>query len=53
MNEKFTSAESDREFYFRFERSDGFLEIHIDTEKCSEGWSISPHQGSLTEVSLI
>ena len=43
MNEKFKSSESDQEFSFRFESSNGFLEIHTDTDKCSEGWSISPH----------
>ncbi|XP_019860328.1 PREDICTED: uncharacterized protein LOC109588620, partial [Amphimedon queenslandica] len=48
MNKKFKRAESDQEFSFQFERSNGFLEIHTDTDKCSEGWSISPHLGNPT-----
>ncbi|XP_019859937.1 PREDICTED: uncharacterized protein LOC109588201 [Amphimedon queenslandica] len=53
MNKEYERAESDQEFSFRFESSNGFLEIHTDTNKCSEGWSISPHLGNPTNEESI
>ena len=50
MNEKFNSAEKDEEISFKFETFNGFIEIHIDTKKCSKGWSIIPHQENPTNV---
>ena len=42
MNE-YTDPKRDENFTFRFESSGGFLEIHTNTEKCGEGWLITPH----------
>uniref|UniRef100_A0A1X7TA01 Uncharacterized protein n=1 Tax=Amphimedon queenslandica TaxID=400682 RepID=A0A1X7TA01_AMPQE len=51
MKDEFNRSKSDKELSFQFESSEGFIEIHTDTENCSEGWSIRPHQENPTQVS--
>ncbi|XP_019858965.1 PREDICTED: uncharacterized protein LOC109587170 [Amphimedon queenslandica] len=51
MKDEFNRSKSDKELSFQFESSEGFIEIDTDTENCSEGWSIRPHQENPTQVS--
>ncbi|XP_019860147.1 PREDICTED: uncharacterized protein LOC109588418 [Amphimedon queenslandica] len=54
MKNEFKKSKSDKELFFKFESTDGridSIEIHTDTENCSEGWSIRPHQENPTKVS--
>ena len=53
MKNEFKRSKSDKELFFQFESSDGYIEIHTDTENCSEGWSIRPHQENPTKVSVL
>uniref|UniRef100_A0A1X7SS50 ZU5 domain-containing protein n=1 Tax=Amphimedon queenslandica TaxID=400682 RepID=A0A1X7SS50_AMPQE len=51
MKDEFNRSKSDKELFFQFESSNGFIEIVTNTENCSEGWSIRPHQENPTQVS--
>ena len=32
------------QIFFNFKEINGFLELHLNTDHCSKGWSIRPHQ---------
>lgn len=43
MKEKYMN-DGDTDMSFQFEKDSEFIHLYIETEKCSEGWSITQSQ---------